>query len=109
MLAETLQRQNKRHKRASLNSCLPTGECLEATLSARGTPNDERTVTEMGSTEFRDLDKIDLVGVYPNYASAYAVWKGKAQQTVDNALMRYFIVHLHRLFDPETDPAPRND
>ena len=66
-------------------------------------------LTEMGSTEFRDLDKIDLVGVYPNYASAYAVWKGKAQQTVDNALMRYFIVHLHRLFDPETDPAPRND
>jgi hypothetical protein len=65
-------------------------------------------LTEMGSTEFRDLDKVDLVGVYPNYASAYAAWKAKAQQTVDNALMRYFIVHLHRLLDPETDPAPRN-
>jgi len=63
-------------------------------------------LTEMGSSEFRDLDKVELVGVYPNYASAYAAWKGKAQQTVDNALMRYFIVHLHRLLDPETDPAP---
>jgi hypothetical protein len=49
---------------------------------------------------FKDLDKVDIVGVYPNYASAYAVWKGKAQQTVDNAEMRYFIVHLHRLLDP---------
>jgi hypothetical protein len=57
----------------------------------------------LGSHEFRDLQKIDVVGVYPNYASAYAAWKGKAQQTVDNAMMRYFIVHLHRLLDPETD------
>jgi hypothetical protein len=47
------------------------------------------------------LDKVELVGVYPNYASAYAVWRAKAQQTVDNAEMRYFIVHLHRLLDPE--------
>jgi uncharacterized protein DUF4170 len=52
---------------------------------------------------FRDLDKIDIVGIYPNYATAYAAWKAKAQQTVDNAQMRYFIVHLHRLLDPETD------
>lgn len=52
---------------------------------------------------FKDLDKVDLVGVYPNYASAYAVWKQKAQQTVDNAEMRYFVVHLHRLLDPETE------
>jgi Domain of unknown function (DUF4170) len=60
-------------------------------------------LTAFGSHEFRDLQKIDVVGVYPNYASAYAAWKGKAQQTVDNAMMRYFIVHLHRLLDPETD------
>jgi hypothetical protein len=60
-------------------------------------------LTALGSHEFRDLQKIDVVGVYPNYASAYAAWKGKAQQTVDNALVRYFIVHLHRLLDPETD------
>jgi hypothetical protein len=58
---------------------------------------------ELNSTEFRDLEKIEIVGVYPNYASAYAAWRGKAQQTVDNAMMRYFIVHLHRLLDPETD------
>jgi hypothetical protein len=60
-------------------------------------------LTELGSHEFRDLQKIEVVGVYPNYASAYAAWKGKAQQTVDNAMVRYFIVHLHRLLDPETD------
>jgi hypothetical protein len=41
-----------------------------------------------------------MVGIYPNYASAYAAWRAKAQQTVDNAHMRYFIVHLHRLLDP---------
>jgi Domain of unknown function (DUF4170) len=58
-------------------------------------------LTELGGTEFRDLSKLDLVGIYPNYATAYAAWKGKAQQTVDNAHMRYFIVHLHRLLDPE--------
>jgi hypothetical protein len=52
---------------------------------------------------FKDLSKVDLVGVYPNYAAAHAVWKGKAQQTVDNAQMRYFVVHLHRLLDPEDD------
>jgi len=50
---------------------------------------------------FKDLTKVDIVGVYPNYASAYAIWKQKAQMSVDNAEMRYFIVHLHRLLDPE--------
>ena len=54
---------------------------------------------------FKDLSKVDLVGVYPNYAAAYAVWKSKAQQTVDNAEMRYFVVHLHRLLDPEDEGA----
>ena len=49
---------------------------------------------------FKDLAKIDIVGIRPNYASAYAAWKEKAQDTVDNAHMRYFIVHLHRLLDP---------
>jgi hypothetical protein len=56
---------------------------------------------ELGSTEFKDLDKVEILGVYPNYASAYVAWKAKAQQTVDNAHMRYFIVHLHRLLDPD--------
>jgi len=58
-------------------------------------------LTSLDGIEFTDLNKVDLVGVYPNYASAYTVWKAKAQQTVDNAQMRYFIVHLHRLLDPE--------
>ena len=59
----------------------------------------------LDSVEFKDLDNLDIVGVYPNYSSAYAAWKGKAQRTVDNALMRYFIVHMHRLLDPATDPT----
>ena len=56
---------------------------------------------DINAITFKDLGKVELVGVYPNYASAYAVWKQKAQMTVDNAEMRYFIVHLHRLLDPE--------
>ena len=51
---------------------------------------------------FKDLNKLDIVGIYPNYASAYAAWKAKAQGSVDNAEMRYFIVHMHRLLDPAT-------
>lgn len=52
---------------------------------------------------FRDLESLDIVGIFPDYKSAHAAWKSKAQQTVDNAHMRYFIVHMHRLLDPETD------
>lgn len=51
--------------------------------------------------EFRDLGKLDMVGVYPDYKSAEAVWRAKAQATVDNALMRYFVVHIHRLMEPD--------
>ncbi len=54
---------------------------------------------------FKDLNAVDLVGVYPNYAAAQLAWKAKAQQTVDNAEMRYFVVHLHRLLNPEDDEA----
>jgi hypothetical protein len=57
---------------------------------------------ELGGTEFKDLTKIDMVGLYPNYAAAHTAWKAKAQSTVDNAHMRYFVVHLHRLLDPDT-------
>jgi hypothetical protein len=63
-------------------------------------------LTELHGSDFKDLDKIDIVGIYPNYASAYVAWKAKAQQTVDNAHMRYFIVHLHRLLDPESTGRP---
>jgi hypothetical protein len=61
-------------------------------------------LTHLGGAEFKDLDKVETVGVYPNYATAYVAWKAKAQQTVDNAHMRYFIVHLHRLLDPDSSP-----
>jgi hypothetical protein len=64
-------------------------------------------LANVASMEFKDLDKLDIVGIYPNYASAYAAWKAKAQSTVDNAELRYFIVHLHRLLDPETEAPPR--
>ena len=55
----------------------------------------------LSKVEFRDLTKLDIVGIYPDYASALTAWKGKAQQTVDNAHMRYFIVHMHRLLNPD--------
>ncbi len=58
-------------------------------------------LTELHGTTFRDLTKLDIIGIYPNYAEAHKAWKGAAQRTVDNALMRYFIVHMHRLLDPE--------
>jgi myo-inositol-1(or 4)-monophosphatase len=58
-----------------------------------------RNVTDV---EFRDLSKIDFVGAFPNYREAHAAWKAAAQRTVDNAHMRYFILHAHRLLDPHT-------
>jgi hypothetical protein len=61
-------------------------------------------LTDLDNVTFKDLNAADIVGLYPNYASAHAAWKAKAQQTVDNAHMRYFIVHLHRLLDPSAIP-----
>jgi hypothetical protein len=58
-------------------------------------------------TEFKDLSNLDIVGIYPDYKSALAAWRGAAQATVDNAHMRYFIVHLHRLLDPESTSSQR--
>lgn len=58
-------------------------------------------LSSLEGTEFKDLDQLDIVGIYPNYASAYDAWKSKAQSSVDNAHMRYFIVHMHRLLEPE--------
>lgn len=57
----------------------------------------------LDEVEFRDLNALDIVGVFPSYAEAEKAWRGKAQATVDNAHMRYFIVHLHRLLDPDGD------
>jgi myo-inositol-1(or 4)-monophosphatase len=53
--------------------------------------------------EFADLANVDFVGAYPNYKAAYDAWKGAAQRTVDNARMRYFIIHAHRLLDPSKE------
>ena len=58
-------------------------------------------LTTLGGSEFRDLDALDIVGIYPDYQSALNAWKSKAQASVDNAHMRYFVVHLHRLLDPQ--------
>jgi Domain of unknown function (DUF4170) len=60
-------------------------------------------LARIDDVEFKDLDKLDIVGIFPSYAAAYAAWKAKAQQTVDNAQLRYFIVHLHRLLDPDSN------
>lgn len=57
-------------------------------------------LTSLDDVEFKDLSKLDIVGIYPNYKAAYTAWKAKAQGTVDNAHMRYFVVHLHRLLEP---------
>tara|TARA_R110000868_G_scaffold7071_13_gene38732 strand:+ start:252 stop:482 length:231 start_codon:yes stop_codon:yes gene_type:complete len=57
---------------------------------------------DLSDVEFKDLENLDVVGIFPNYVTAYAAWKTKAQMTVDNAQIRYFIVHLHRLMDPES-------
>ena len=58
---------------------------------------------DLADVTFRDLDDLDIVGIFPNYDSAYAAWKAKAQKTVDNAHMRYFIVHMHKLLNPEEE------
>ena len=54
----------------------------------------------LAGIEFNDVSKLDMVGIFPNYAEAHKAWKAAAQKSVDNAHMRYFIVHMHRLLDP---------
>lgn len=63
-------------------------------------------LTNTRGTEFRDLQAVDIVGMFPDYASAYAAWKARAQATVDQAQVRYFIAHLHRLVDEEQAAGP---
>jgi hypothetical protein len=66
-------------------------------------------LTDTQGTEFRDVQGIDIVGMFPDYASAYAAWKAKAQATVDQAQTRYFIAHLHRLVDEERAAGPTTE
>jgi hypothetical protein len=91
--------------------------CLPGTAAGKGIMPDNAQqqllhlviggeLTDLDGTTFKDLDQVEIVGVYPNYATAYSAWKAKAQQTVDNAHMRYFVVHLHRLLDPAQDTKP---
>ncbi|MBU2582386.1 MAG: DUF4170 domain-containing protein [Alphaproteobacteria bacterium] len=56
---------------------------------------------DLGKIEFKDLQHLDIVGIYPNYAEAHSAWKSAAQRSVDNAQMRYFVVHMHRLLEPD--------
>lgn len=58
---------------------------------------------------FKDVSDIHIVGMFPDYASAYNAWKEEAQRTVDNAHMRYFIAHIHRLRDEETEVSPTEE
>ncbi len=63
-------------------------------------------LVDIGGTQFRDASKLDIVGIYPNYAAAVVAWRAKAQASVDNANMRYFVVHMHRFLDPSAPGAP---
>jgi len=62
-------------------------------------------LASLGDVDFANLEELHIVGIYPNYAEAYKAWKAVAQKTVDNAHMRYFIVHIHRLLDPGAAPG----
>lgn len=62
-------------------------------------------LANLESDRFADLSKLDIVGIFPNYRTAYAAWKASAQRTVDDAQMRYYIVHLHRLLEPDGPPG----
>lgn len=62
-------------------------------------------VTNPQTLDFQDPSKLDVVGIYPDYAAAEKAWRAAAQRTVDDAEMRYVVVHLHRLLDPDTDAS----
>lgn len=64
---------------------------------------------EIGGADFRDLSKVEFVGAFPNYAEARKAWAARAQATVDNALMRYFVIHAHKLLDPSEDEHHDHD
>jgi hypothetical protein len=66
-------------------------------------------LVDPGSSAFKNVDDIHIVGMFPDYATAYDAWKREAQRTVDNAHMRYFIAHLHRLRDEEREASPTEE
>lgn len=66
-------------------------------------------VTDPRGMEFEDLDEIEIVGLYPNYAEAENAWRSASQAHVDDAMRKYVVVHLHRLIEPDPAPAPDPD
>ncbi len=62
-------------------------------------------LVDPSKTKFKDISKLDIVGMFPDYASAFDAWKAAAQKTVDNAHMRYYIAHIHRLRDEELEAS----
>ncbi len=66
-------------------------------------------LVDPGSTAFKDVDNLHIVGMFPDYKTAYDAWKREAQRTVDNANTRYFIAHIHRLRDEEREASPTEE
>ncbi|WP_226779828.1 DUF4170 domain-containing protein [Oceaniglobus trochenteri] len=66
-------------------------------------------LTDPGKNVFKNVDDLDIIGIFPDYRSAFDAWKSAAQRTVDNAHMRYFIAHLHRLRDEEAAASPTEE
>ena len=66
-------------------------------------------LTDPSKNAFKDVEDIDIIGMFPDYASAYDAWKSAAQRTVDDAHMRYFIAHIHRLRDEEAEASPTEE
>ncbi|MEM1316050.1 MAG: DUF4170 domain-containing protein [Pseudomonadota bacterium] len=66
-------------------------------------------LVDPSSKRFKDVDAIDIVGMFPDYATAHAAWKTAAQRTVDDAHTRYFIAHIHRLRDEEQEASPTEE
>jgi len=66
-------------------------------------------LTDPAKNVFRDTDALDIIGIFPDYATAFDAWKSAAHRTVDNAHMRYYITHLHRLLDEEKPTSPTRE
>ena len=66
-------------------------------------------LTDPARNVFKNVDDLHIVGIFPNYAAAYDAWKNEAQRTVDNAYMRYFIAHLHKLRDEQAETSPTEE
>lgn len=99
MSAEQISAQNRPAAPAAADAAAP-GQRQRLHLVFGG------ELESLGSTVFRDPANLHIVGIFPDYASAYAAWKAEAQRTVDNAQMRYLIAHIHRLIDEEQETGP---